>query len=60
MEMFEPARKRVEDCAAVEVCKKLDNARGSCFAGSPSTGGSMQRCFASIILLLGKQAGLIE
>jgi len=44
--------KRIEDCPAVDVCKRLGNRRKSCLAGSPAIEGPPPSvCMASLILL---------
>lgn len=52
---------RESDCAAVEVCEKIGNARKCCYAGSQKGLSDMpvQICMVSLILLSARAQGLI-
>ncbi len=49
---------KTSNCEAAAICKYLGNLRKSCLAGSPIVAGGIDKCMASMILLLGRIANI--
>lgn len=49
---------KTSNCEAAAICKYLGNLRNSCLAGSPLMTGGIDKCMASLVLLLGRIANI--